>query len=99
LVASTIAPVTKIFTSDRGKRSFHPYAINWSYRGRIKAARNRMNRITKTNILIKNHTTGGKNDGHNHPPKNNTVIKEEINKIPKYSPTKNIPNFIPEYSE
>jgi len=48
--------------------------------------------------LIANHATGGRKSGPNQPPKNKTVIKEEINTRPIYSATKNMPNFMPEYS-
>ena len=40
---------------------------------------------------------GGKN-GPSHPPKKRTAITSEINVMPRYSPTKNKPNFRPEYS-
>jgi hypothetical protein len=52
----------------------------------------------KANAFVENQTIGGKNAGPNQPPKNRTVISEEIRTSPKYSATKNIPNFIPEYS-
>ena len=32
------------------------------------------------------------------PPKNSVTISAEISVMPRYSPTKNMPNFIPEYS-
>src|SRR5678815_1259335 len=53
----------------------------------------------KANVLITNHKIGGRNAGPNHPPKNKQTTSAEINVIPRYSPTKNNPNFIPEYSE
>src|SRR3954464_9819280 len=51
------------------------------------------------NVFIKNHSHGGKKDGPSQPPKNIVVVIAEMSVIPKYSPMKNIPNFIPEYSE
>src|SRR5664280_2270148 len=58
-----------------------------------------MNTQIKKKVLNKNQKTGGRNEGPSHPPKNNVEISAEIRVIPRYSPTKNIPNFIPEYSE
>src|SRR5690349_8084879 len=52
-----------------------------------------------TNILMMNQTNGGRKLGPSQPPKNKVMIKLEINMMPRYSPTKNNPNFIPEYSE
>src|SRR5215467_12268148 len=52
----------------------------------------------KKNVLTRNQTTGGRT-GPSQPPKNSTVMSAEINVTPRYSPTKNMPNFIPEYSE
>jgi len=95
----TSAPVINKFKIDNGKRNFHPYDINWSYLKRGNEARSKMKIIMKANILIKNQTTGGRKSNPSHPPKNKAVINDEINVIPKYSPTKNNPNFIPEYSE
>jgi hypothetical protein len=57
-----------------------------------------MNRQIKKRVLRENHTIGGKT-GPNHPPKNRVTIMAEMRVIPRYSPTKNMPNFIPEYSE
>ena len=94
-----IAPVTKIFNSDKGKRIFHPSDNNWSYLGLGKDALNKIKNSIKTNVFIKNQTTGGRNAGPSHPPKNKVTVNAEISVIPKYSPTKNIPNFILEYSE
>ncbi len=47
---------------------------------------------------MKNHASGG-STGPIHPPKNNTVISADTRMMPRYSPTKNMPNFMPEYSE
>jgi hypothetical protein len=58
-----------------------------------------MNRQMKNAVLKKNQKAGGRKEGPSHPPKNNVTISEEISVTPIYSPTKNIPNFIPEYSE
>jgi hypothetical protein len=57
-----------------------------------------MNRLINANILIRNQTIGG-NTGPSHPPKKSVAIIAEIKVIPMYSPTKNNPNFILEYSE
>jgi hypothetical protein len=58
-----------------------------------------MNRPIKANVFNTNHTKGGRKSGPSHPPKNKQTVRLEINVMPRYSPTKNIPNFIPEYSE
>jgi len=52
----------------------------------------------KKKVLIRNQTTPGRT-GPSQPPKKKTVIMAEIKVTPMYSPTKNMPNFIPEYSE
>ncbi len=57
-----------------------------------------MNTHIKKNVLNRNQKTGGRKDGPSQPPKNSVAIIPEISVIPRYSPTKNIPNFIPEYS-
>ena len=41
----------------------------------------------------------GGSTGPSQPPKKRIVISEEISVTPRYSPTKNMPNFMPEYSE
>ena len=45
----------------------------------------------------KPHNTGGSH-GPSHPPRKKAVTSADISVIPRYSPTKNIANFIPEYS-
>jgi hypothetical protein len=57
-----------------------------------------MNNPIKANVFMKNQATGGRKEGPSHPPKNIVVVMAEISVIPRYSPIKNIPNFIPEYS-
>jgi len=47
---------------------------------------------------LANQITGGIGAGPSHPPKNKVAVIREMRVIPRYSPTKNIPNFIPEYS-
>src|SRR5262249_15717867 len=98
LQANATAPVISRLGSASGSMTFHPQAINWSKRGRGSAARRRMKKQMKKNILARNHNSGG-NTGPSQPPKNNMVIRAEIRVTPRYSPTKNMPNFIPEYSE
>ena len=56
-----------------------------------------MKKPRKKDVFSKNQIIGGKN-GPCQPPKKRTVIIAEIKIIPRYSPMKNIPNFIPEYS-
>ena len=90
--------MTTIFRSASGNITFHPNAINWSKRGRGSVARSRMNKQINTNVFRKNQTSGGSH-GPSHPPKNNATVSAEISVMPRYSPTKNIPNFMPEYSE
>src|SRR5579883_2400732 len=87
-----------MFASASGSMTFQPQAINWSKRGRGRAARNRMKNEMKKNILMRNQTTGG-STGPSQPPKNRIAIRDEMRMIPRYSPTKNMPNFMPEYSE
>ena len=82
-----------------GNNIFHPTPINWSYRGLGSDARRSMKKHIKKPVFRKNHTKGGKKEGPSHPPKNNMVMSEDKSVTPRYSPTKNIPNFIPEYSE
>ena len=84
---------------ESGKRTFQPNAINWSDLGLGNDALNRMKNRINANILIRNQKIGGKKAGPSQPPKNKVVVMAEISVIPRYSPTKNIPNFIPEYSE
>src|SRR5678816_3167823 len=99
LIQSAIAPVTKIFTNTNGSNTFHPVSINWSYRGRGSDARSSIKKRMKANVFRKNHTHGGRNAGPSQPPKNKVTVIAEMSVMPKYSPIKNIPNFIPEYSE
>ena len=56
-----------------------------------------MKNKTKKLVFSKNHTIGGKK-GPCHPPKNKVTIIAEINNTPRYSPIKNMPNFMLEYS-
>src|SRR3546814_17106365 len=57
----------------------------------------------KTRHLSENQTI----DSHGHlsrngplqPPKNSTTVMAETSTMPTYSPTKNMPNFMPEYSD
>ena len=56
-----------------------------------------MKKPMKANVFSRNQTIGG-NTGPSQPPKNKVAIIAEISVTPRYSPTKNMPNFIPEYS-
>src|SRR5690606_22989344 len=52
-------------------------------------------------IQIRPLSTGGpmsQPNGASQPPKNSTGISTDISSMPMYSPTKNRPNFMPEYS-
>src|SRR5262245_54157128 len=98
LVANTIPPVTMMFRSASGNIPFHPNAISRSNSGLGSTARSRMNPQINTNVFRKNQTSGGSH-GPIHPPKNSATVSMEISVTPRYSPTKNIPNFMPEYSE
>ena len=51
----------------------------------------------KTNVLSTNQTGGG-STGPSQPPKKSVTIIAEMSVMPRYSPTKNMPNFMPEYS-
>src|SRR5690349_22967325 len=57
-----------------------------------------MNRPMNKNVFRKNQAHGGRNDGPSQPPKNSVTVIADIRVMPRYSPMKNIPNFIPEYS-
>tara|TARA_B100000519_G_scaffold36905_1_gene26827 strand:+ start:328 stop:504 length:177 start_codon:yes stop_codon:yes gene_type:complete len=57
-----------------------------------------MKNAMNPNAFTANQTIGGRKAGPSQPPKNKTVIKEDIKTKPIYSATKNIPNFMPEYS-
>src|SRR6478735_3347625 len=94
-----MAPVTNKFNKATGNNIFQPYSMSWSYRGRGNEARSKTKNRIKTNVLRVNQTSGGRNPGPSHPPKNKVTTIAEISVMPRYSPIKNIPNFIPEYSE
>ena len=57
-----------------------------------------MNTRMKNSSFSPNHTMPG-STGPIQPPKNSVTIMAETTVTPTYSPTKNMPNFIPEYSE
>src|SRR5208283_5427924 len=84
--------------NDRGNITFQPHDINWSNRGRGRDARSRMKKQINRNVLSRNQAMGG-SAGPSQPPKKRMLISEEIRITPRYSPTKNMPNFMPEYSE
>src|SRR5271157_2190573 len=52
--------VIMMFKRAKGKRTFQPNFINWSYRNRGKVARTQMKKKMKKKTLIKNQITGGK---------------------------------------
>ena len=65
--------------------------------------RAKINMVIKNRVLIMNQKAGGINGisrlkGASQPPKNRHVINAEIKTTLTYSPIKNIPNFMPEYS-
>jgi len=62
------------------------------------AARKRIKKQIKPNDLRKNQMIGGRKAGPSHPPKKIVTIMHEIRIRPRYSPTINMPNFMPEYS-
>ncbi len=88
-----------MLSKTRGNRTFQPTSISWSYLGRGSEARIRMNMQIKNAVLKKNQNAGGKKAGPSQPPKKRVAMRAEIRVTPIYSPTKNMPNFIPEYSE
>jgi hypothetical protein len=88
-----------MLSNTRGNKTFHPTSISWSYLGRGRDALIRMKMQIKMAVLKKNQNAGGKNAGPSQPPKKRVAMSAEIRVTPIYSPTKNIPNFIPEYSE
>src|SRR6056297_3456250 len=61
------------------------------------AARSSTNSATNAPVLMQNHKSGGSH-GPCQPPKNSVTIIAEVTTTPTYSPTKNMPNFMPEYS-
>ena len=86
-----------------GRQTFQPKFITWSYLGRNNEPRAKTNIVMKNKVLIINQNAGGKMvkprfKGASQPPKNKQVINAEISTTLTYSPMKNIPNFIPEYS-
>ena len=93
------APVINMFSNTRGNNTFQPTSISWSYLGRGRDALIRMNMQMKNAVFRKNQKAGGRKAGPSQPPKKSVAISAEIRVTPIYSPTKNIPNFIPEYSE
>ena len=63
-----------------------------------RAARIRMKKTDEDEGLQTEPDHGG-STGPIQPPKKSVVIRAEISVMPRYSPTKNMPNFMPEYSE
>ena len=87
-----------MFNNVNGNKSFQPISINWSYLGLGKAALNSIKKAMNIAVLNKNQNIGGRKAGPSQPPKNIVAMRAEIKVMPRYSPTKNNPNFIPEYS-
>ena len=46
---------------------------------------------------MRNHRNPGR-PGPSQPPKNSVTISAEMSVMPRYSPTRNMPDFMPEYS-
>ena len=90
--------------SDKGRKTFQPNLISWSYLnlGRVALTHKNINKRMLT--LRKNQTKPGTafrkslSIGGNQPPKNKIVPKELISIIAEYSPKKNIANNMEEYS-
>ncbi|MCY1563469.1 hypothetical protein D9M68_1010780 [compost metagenome] len=64
-------------------------------------ARSRMNSMMKNAVFRANQMNGicGRMpNGPCQPPKNRVTSSAEMNTMPMYSPTKNMPHFIPAYS-
>ena len=74
LIQSTIAPVTRIFASTNGSKTFQPVSINWSYRGRGSDARSSIKKKMNANVFIKNHAHDGRKSGPSQPPKNIVAV-------------------------
>ena len=49
-------------------------------------------------VVFRQNQTSGGNQGPSQPPKKRVTINAELSVMPRYSPTKNMPNFMPEYS-
>ena len=77
---------------DKGRNTFQPKRINWSYLylGKVPLTQIKRNKIKI--IFIVNQNTPGKafkgkiSNGGNHPPKNSIVPRELIKIIAEYSP-------------
>ena len=89
---------------DRGKKTFHPSLISWSYLNLGNVALTHKNTNNSKPTFKKNQTKPGiklkkiKSKGGSQPPKNKIVPRELINIIAEYSPRKNIAKSIEEYS-
>lgn len=87
--------VTTTPNKDKGRNTFQPKRINWSYLylGKVPLTQIKRNKIKI--IFIVNQNTPGKafngkiSNGGNHPPKNSITVIELINIILAYSARKN----------
>jgi len=99
-----MAAVKKSQLKDKGKKTFHPRRISWSYRYLGKEARHQINKNKKKQTFRANQTTPGtqksikRSEGGSHPPQNKQAHKLLIRIILAYSPKKNRANPIEEYS-
>lgn len=90
--------------NEKGKNTFHPKLISWSYRKRGRQALITMKRTIKKPIFNPNQTEPGTRvNGNtsiigNQPPKKRIAVSALINNILVYSPKKNRANPIAEYS-
>jgi hypothetical protein len=95
--------VTTMLTMLKGKRTFHPNFINWSYRKRGKVARSQIKIKLKIKTLMPNqmgpHHAGQEiKPGPSQPPKKSVTIKALMRITLAYSAIKKSANFMLEYS-
>ena len=89
---------------EKGRNTFQPNLISWSYRYLGTMALTKANKKNKSRIFSINHIAPGINvngkisKGDNQPPKNKIAPIAHINKMFAYSPSQNIAYIIPEYS-
>lgn len=88
----------------KGKNTFHPKRINWSYRYRGKIPRTTTKRVIKNIVLSAQftvpgtHVKGIKSKNGCHPPKNKSAVINDIKIILLYSAKKKSVNPTAEYS-
>ncbi len=96
--------VTTTQNTEKGRKTFHPSLINWSYLylGKVPLTqinKNNINITFKVNQITPGTTFNGYiSNGGSHPPKKRMTVIEDIKIILAYSPKKNNTNEADEYS-